>query len=301
MKFDDQITNALIFHEMPKARLKTMVVAFGGWPDAAEAATKSVDYLTAKLPATKFAEIDPEEFYDFTLERPQIKMNPDGDRFLRWPSNNFYYFSPSNDSNGLLLFNGTEPNFRWKAFSRLMVTVAERFGVELVVSLGALLDAVPHTRSTKVTGRADSKELAQKVEWLGVQNSGYEGPTGIHTAFIDACEDKGFAHASIWGHSPHYVNTSPNPSVSHAILTKLQNLVDFEVDLQELQLEAKAFREEVTKAISKDTDILSYVNRLEELHDEILDEVSDIPSPNDMVEELEQFLRSQRRYPSSGD
>ena len=286
--------DSLIVHEMPEAKLPTMVVAFAGWPDAAEAATRAIRYMVRKLPATKFAEIDPEEFFDFTLVRPQTRLNRRGERTIRWPANDFYYFAPEDGSGGLLLFNGTEPNLRWRSFSSLVTGLAERCGVKLVVSLGALLDAVPHTREPKVTGRASSNELTQKAEWMGIRNSGYQGPTGIHTAFMDACEKKGLSHASIWGHSPHYVNTYPNPAVSHALLTKLQSLVDFKADLEELRLAGEAFRSEVTETISKDTDIVAYVERLEQRHDEAISPSGDIPSPDDMVKELEEFLRSQR-------
>ncbi|MCH8206403.1 MAG: PAC2 family protein [Chloroflexi bacterium] len=301
MEGNDAPPDSLIVHEMPEAKLPTMVVAFAGWPDAAEAATRAIRYMVRKLPATKFAEIDPEEFFDFTLVRPQTRLNRRGERTIRWPTNDFYYFAPEDESGGLLLFNGTEPNLRWRAFSNLMLSVADRCGVELVVSLGALLDEVPHTREPSVTGRATSTELEQKVEWLGIRNSNYQGPTGIHTAFMDACVRKGLSLASIWGHSPHYVNTSPNPAVSHALLTKLQSLVDFEADLEELRLAGEAFESEVTENISKDTDIVAYVERLEQRHDEAIEPPGDIPSPDDMVKELEDFLRSQRERPEGGE
>ncbi len=291
--------DGLIVHETPESRLPTMIVAFAGWPDAGEAATRAVRYLVRKLPARKFAEIDPEEFYDFTVVRPQTRINRRGERVIRWPSNEFYYYAPQDESRGILLFVGTEPNLRWRAFSNIIATVAKQYGVKLVVSLGALLDAVPHTREPRVTGRASSSELTQKVEWLGIRNSGYQGPTGIHTAFMDACNNKGIPQASIWGHCPHYVNTSPNPRVSYALLTKLRNLVDFEVDLEELRLAGEAFEAEVTKAIAADSDVSAYVRRLEERYDEAHAPTEEIPSPEAMVRELEDFLRSQRQ--GSGD
>ncbi len=301
MERSDAISESLIIHEMPPARLPTMIVAFAGWPDAAEAATRAVRYMVCKLGATKFAEIDPEEFFDFTVVRPETTLNSRAERTIRWPANDFYYFAPESESKGLLLFNGTEPNLRWRGFSGLVTGVAERCGVEMVVSLGALLDAVPHTREPKVTGRANSSELTHKAEWLGIRNSGYQGPTGIHTAFMDSCEKSGLPYASIWGHSPHYVNTSPNPAVSHTLLSKLQSLVDFDADLEELRLAGEAFESDVTKAIAEDTDIVAYVERLEQRHDEAVEPAGDIPSSDDMVAELEQFLRSQGDRPQVGE
>ncbi len=295
--------DGLIEHRAPDAKLPTMITAFAGWPDAAEAATRAVRYLVRKLPARKFAEIDPEEFYDFTVTRPQTRMNRRGKRVIRWPRNDFYYFADSEDeSRNLLLFVGTEPNLRWRAYSNIIADIAVRSEVKLVVSLGALLDAVPHTREPRVTGRASSSELTGKVKWLGIQNSGYQGPTGIHTAFTDACNNRSLEHASIWGHSPHYVQTSPNPQVSHALLAKLNNLVDFDVDLEELYLAGQAFGEDVSKAITSQSDVGAYVSKLERRYDaSYQSEDEEIPEPDDMVRELENFLRTQRRPGDASD
>ena len=281
-----------------------MIVAFAGWPDAAESATRAVRYLVRKLPGTKVAEIDPEEFYDFTVVRPQTRVNRRDERIIRWPTNNFYYFKDADEpesSRGILLYVGTEPNLKWRGFSNIITSVAQRFGVEFVVSLGSLLDAVPHTREPRITGRASSAELTEKVKWMGIQNSGYQGPTGIHTAFMDALNKLNMTHASIWGHCPHYVNSSPNPKVSYALLTKLRSLVDLDVDLEELRLSGEAFDEEVSEAIAKQSDVSSYVSRLEKRYDADHEVSGDIPNPDDMVRELEEFLRSQRQRTDSDD
>ena len=286
--------DGLIFHEEPEPRLPTMIVAFAGWPDAAESATRAVRHLVEKLPAKKFAEIDPEEFYDFTVVRPQTRQNEKGERELHWPANEFYYYAPEEESKGLALFVGTEPSLRWRAFSNIMLNVAERCRVEFVVSLGALLDEVPHTREPRVTGRASSPELAQKVEWLGIRGSGYQGPTGIHTAFMDASIKHGMSHASLWGHSPHYVTVSPNPKVTYSLLARLRSLVDFEVDLEELRGAGEGYSTKVSQAIAKQADVMAYVRRLEQRYDEADVQSSEIPSPDAMVQELEDFLRSQQ-------
>ena len=288
--------DGLIEHESHDLKLPTMITAFAGWPDAAEAATRAIRYLVRKLPAKKFAEIDPEEFYDFTVTRPHTRINRRGQRVIRWPRNDFYYYQDEDESRSLLLFVGTEPNLRWRAYSNLITQTAVRSNVELVISLGALLDAVPHTRVPRITGRASSATLTGKAKWLGIQNSGYQGPTGIHTAFTDACNSNGLEHASIWGHSPHYVETSPNPRVSLALLDKLRSLVDFDVDLKELELAGEAFGEDVSKAIAKRSDVSAYVSKLERRYDASRrPEDEEMPEPDDMVRELERFLRSQRR------
>ncbi len=285
--------DGLIEHDTPEGKLPTMLVAFAGWPDAAEAATRAVRFLVRKLRAKRFAEIDPEEFYDFTHVRPHSRVNRRGERIIRWPQNDLYYYSPKDESRALLLFMGTEPNLKWRTYSNILTTVAQRHEVGLIVSLGALLDAVPHTREPRVTGGASSHELTQKAEWLGIKNSGYQGPTGIHTAFTDACTRAGMTHASIWGHCPHYVNTSPDPKVSHALLTRLRSLIDIDVDLEELHIAGSAYQEEVTKVIAKQPDVSNYVRRLERRYDDAHTVSEDIPSPETMVRELENFLRSQ--------
>ncbi|MDA0769754.1 MAG: hypothetical protein BZY79_02585 [SAR202 cluster bacterium Casp-Chloro-G4] len=291
--------DGLIEHETPEQNFPTMIVAFAGWPDAAEAATRAVRYLVRKLPAKKFAEIDPEEFYDFTVVRPQTRTNRQGDRIIRWPQNDLYYYAPEEESRRFILFVGTEPNLKWRAYSNILTSIAVRHEVKLIVSLGALLDAVPHTREPRITGRASSQELTQKAEWLGIRNSGYQGPTGIHTAFMDACTNLNIAHASVWGHCPHYVNTTPDPRVSRALLTRLRSLIDVDVDLEELRLAGEAYQEEVNKVIAKQPDVSSYVTRLEQRYDaaESNQPNEEIPSPDTMVHELEEFLRSQRQEP----
>ena len=153
---------SLVIHEQQDTKLPTMVVAFAGWPDAAEAATRAIRYMVRKLPGRRFAEIDPEEYYDFTIVRPQSRINGKGDRIIKWPCNEFYSYVPeTNPQNGLLLYVGTEPNLKWKTYTETVMEVAKANGVELIVSLGALLDAVPHTRDVRVTGRASSEGLAK--------------------------------------------------------------------------------------------------------------------------------------------
>jgi predicted ATP-grasp superfamily ATP-dependent carboligase len=293
--------DGLEFRQEPPRKLPAMIVAFAGWPDAAEAATGAVRYLVEKLGATKFAEIDPEEFYDFTATRPETRINEEGERVIDWPANDFYYHAPKESDHGLLLYVGTEPNLRWRAFSRLMLSVADRCGVELVVSLGALLDEVPHTREPSVTGRATSAELEQKVEWLGIRNSDYQGPTGIHISFMEACVRHGMSLASIWGHSPHYVNTTPNPRVTHALLTRLRRLVEFDVPMDELQESADAYILEVDQAIAGRPELTAYVKKLEEQFDSAIASTSAMPSAEDMVEELEHYLKSQLPPPDNTD
>ena len=286
--------SGLIKLEDSKTKLPTMVVAFAGWPDAAEAATRAVRYMVRKLTGTKIAEIDPEEYYDFTVNRPQTRMNRKKERILKWPSNEFYQFIPEDDpDNNLLLYVGTEPNLKWRTFSNTVLNVAQEHQVELIISLGSLLDAVPHTRDIRISGRASNKELNKKARWLGIKSSGYQGPTGIHTIFSEECNKLGIPHANIWSHCPHYVQTSPNPLASYALIERLKSLVDVNIDMRELSIASEIFQEEISTAISKQPDVKSYVSKLEAKYDENVISIPDMPTGTDMVKEIEDFLRSQ--------
>jgi len=285
---------SLIIDRVPEMNFPLMVVCFAGWPDAAESATGGVRYLVEKLGANKFAEIDPEEFYDFSVVRPNVELDSDGNRSITWPSNDFYYCPADGNSPGVILYIGTEPNLKWRTFLENLMSLTDRFNVELVVSLGALLDAVPHTRDTLITGRASSSELLKQLELLGLRNSTYQGPTGIHTAFMDACIKGNLPHVSIWGHVPHYVTSSPNPKVSHALLDVLTGFVDLSVDLDDMKEAGRKFVNEVSQVIDKQVDVKSYVNRLEKRYDDVQIPSGDVPSHDLMLEELEDFLKSQR-------
>ena len=271
-----------------------MVVAFAGWPDAAEAATRAIRYMVRKLPTNKLAEIAPEEYYDFTVNRPHIRLNRKRERIIKWPTNEFYTYIPENDpENGILMYVGTEPNLKWRTFSETVLKVADMVGVELVVTLGALLDAVPHTRKMKVTGKASNKELIGKSNLLGINDTGYQGPTGIHSPFIEGCNNRKLPHVNIWSHCPHYVQTTPNPIASYALLENLNNIIPIDLDMNELFLAGEAFQQEVTRAINKQPDVKSYVSKLESQYDKEHKVTSEMPNGKDMVEEIEEFLRSQ--------
>ncbi|MAU65100.1 MAG: hypothetical protein CL882_03665 [Dehalococcoidia bacterium] len=286
--------NGLIIHNEDKVKLSTMVVAFAGWPDAAEAATRAIRYMVRKLPTNKLAEIDPEEYYDFTVNRPHIRLNRKRERIIKWPTNEFHTYIPENDpENGFLLYVGTEPNLKWRTFSETVLKVADMVGVELVVTLGALLDAVPHTRKMKVTGKASNKELIGKSNLLGINDTGYQGPTGIHSPFIEGCNNRKLPHVNIWSHCPHYVQTTPNPIASYALLENLNNIIPIDLDMNELFLAGEAFQQEVTRAINKQPDVQSYVSKLESQYDKEHKVTSEMPNGKDMVEEIEEFLRSQ--------
>ena len=284
-------------NQKPDVQLEYLLMAFSGWADAGEAATNTVRYIQRSLKAQKFAEIEPEEFYDFTQTRPNSVRTKEGLRRVHWPSNEFAWSVLPETGKGILFFLGIEPNLRWRTFSRTIADLAKNCGVKTVVHLGALLDAIPHTRDVRLTGTGTHPELRRKLESSDIRSSNYQGPTGISSAVLEACADQGLEYASLWGHTSHYLQAAPNYRVSYTLANTLNGLLDLSLDLGELRSAAETFDEEVARAIAKDDQISSYVTKLENQYDESAP-VSEMPDPSEVVRDLEQFLRSkQRRRP----
>ena len=300
--------NHLIVHQELQRTYDCLVVAFGGWADAAEAATTPIKYLNRQLQAAKFAELDPEEFYDFTQTRPYTTRNKSGKRRVHWPANEFYHWTPKDSlkdesGKGVLFYLGVEPNLKWRTFTETVIDMVQGLGVKTVVHLGALLDAVPHTRECRLTGSSTRADIQETFDDAGIRSSKYQGPTGISSVFMEGFTNAGMDYVSLWGHTPHYLQAAPNYRVAYTLFRKLQTLLDLPVNSRELRSAAEIFDGEVDKAIEQDEQVRNYVQKLESQYDESVAE-TEIPDPSDMVRDLEQFLRSeqqQRRRPGSGD
>jgi len=297
--------NYLTISREPEVNLDCLIMAFGGWADAGESATSAIKFMQRQLGSKKFAEIDPEEFYDFTQTRPYTARTRDGHRRVEWPKNEFSYWvgpgSSHDSSRGAMTFIGVEPNLRWRTYSKTIIELAEKHGVKKVIHVGALLDAVPHTRDVKLTGTSTDPDQQQKLEEAGVHSSNYQGPTGISSAMMEACANQGIEYLSLWGHTSHYLQAAPNYRVAHTLLKHFQGILDLPVDIGELQAAAETFDREVAKAIERDEQLGAYVTKLEGQYDESV-AASEIPDPSEMVQDLERFLRSeQRRRPGRGD
>lgn len=303
----------LKIHESPDAKLDTLLIAFSGWADAAEGATSALKFLQRKLQTKKFAELDPEEFYDFSQTRPYTSRTRDGRRKIHWPANEFFYSTSrgpdaeatgaaakkpaaGGPGTGLMLFMGVEPNLRWRTFSRSIAEVARDRGVKTVIHVGALLDAVPHTRAVRLSGTASRDDLKGFLENADIKSSNYQGPTGISSAVMEACTNEGLGYASIWGHTSHYLQAAPNHRVGYTLLQMLTRLLKLPLDLSEIKLAAATFDEEVAKAVAKDEQINSYVSKLEGQYDDAVG-ANEIPDPGEVVRDLEQFLRGEQRRP----
>ena len=288
------------FHREPPANLPTMVVAFGGWIDAGEAVTGAMRYLVRHLSASHLASIDPEEFFDFTKVRPVVRLTADGERIIRWPRSAFWTWQPPERHAGLLLFRGMEPHRMWRAYSTLLLDIAEQCGVKRIVSLGALLAALPHTRPPRVTGSStDPAWQALLEEWGIYRRPTYEGPTGIATAVLDMATRRGMPYLSLMGQAPHYLQGSTNPAVSRALLTYVTRLLGLALDLSQLDTAVQAFGTRCDRAVAHDESIQAYVRQLEQDYDSTAGEAlrplrDEDLNPEKLIQELEDFLREER-------
>jgi len=270
-----------------------LVAGFTGWNDAANSASDAVEWLAANLGGDVFARIDPERHYDFQTTRPQVTVRDGVTESITWPQNLFSAVTTTDSPHDLIILRGVEPNFGWKGFCDTVVTVARAAGCELVVTLGALLADVPHTRTPVITGTATDPAL---IERLGLERSRYEGPTGIVGVLHDACRDADLVSASLWAPVPHYVASAPDPVASRELVARLALLTGLELDLTELDLAAEGWRNRVSTAVVGDADTAAYVAELESRFDTEIREpgLGDLPSGDDLAEELERYLRDQR-------
>ena len=270
----------------PELERPVLIASFRGWNDGAQGASLAGGYLAKIWNAQQFASIDPETFYDFQATRPMVSLVDGITRRIDWPENDFYSASPESLDRGALLLLGVEPSLRWKYFTSLVVELAREHEVELVVTLGALLADVPHTRPSPVTGTATDPEL---VERLGLQTSRYEGPTGIVGVLHDACNAASIPSVSLWAAVPHYVSLSPSPRAALALCERLGDLLETRIDTTELSQAVEAYTARVTEAVSTDEETAEYVQELER-RSEIIDE-DDIPTGDSIAAELTRFLR----------
>jgi len=264
-----------------------LVAAFRGWNDGAQGASLAAGYLAQAWGARRFADLDPEEFYDFQATRPHVALEEGYTRRIDWPENVFYHAELPGLDRDVVLLLGIEPNLRWRTFSDEVVSLARELQIELVVTLGALLADVPHTRPVPVTGSATDPEL---VEELGLSASRYEGPTGIVGVVHDSCRQASLPSASLWAAVPHYASLAASPKAALALCGRLAALLSTTIDLTELERAAEAYEQQVSEAVAQDEETEAYVQELERRRDTLGDEL-DVPSGDTLAAELTRFLR----------
>jgi proteasome assembly chaperone (PAC2) family protein len=281
----------------PDLRSPTLVAAFLGWNDAASAATTALEAVAVSLDSEVVARIDPEEFFDFQDTRPTVRLTAGQTRRIEWPANTLIAAPAPTAERDLVVLSGTEPSLRWRGFSELVVGAAERLGVEMVITLGALIADVPHTRPVPITGLATDRDL---VERLGLSRSKYEGPTGIVGVIHDACRKRGLTSASLWAAVPHYVAAVPNPKAALALLRRLEGMTGVAIEASELEEAAERFDEQIDRAVAANPEIEELVQRLEQEQAESVELEDDVPSGEAIASEFQRFLRQRGKQGNGG-
>jgi proteasome assembly chaperone (PAC2) family protein len=271
--------------EVPELRSPILIAAFEGWNDAADAASSVVDHLIKVWDARVVAAIDPEEFYDFQMNRPVVGTNDAGMRRITWPSTQLSVASPPGALRDVILLRGIEPNMRWRQFCAELLAGADELGAEMVVTLGALLADTPHTRPIPVSGTTTEPELADRLK---LEQSNYEGPTGIVGVFQDACVQLDIPAVSFWAAVPHYVAQPPCPKATLALIGQLEDLLEISIPLGELPEDSRAWERGVDELAAEDDEIGDYVRALEETRD-----TADLPeaSGEAIAREFERYLK----------
>src|ERR671937_703444 len=289
----------LIWDRRPDGlRAPALVCAFTGWNDAGDAASAALSMIGASLGATRFARVDPEEFFDFQAQRPTVQISESRTRQIVWPEIEIYEARVPRAHRDLVLLQGPEPSYHWRSFCTAVVELAEALGVQMVVTLGALLADVPHTRPVPVNGLSSDESLVQRLD---LRPTNYEGPTGIVGVLQAACQDAGMPTASLWASVPHYVAAAPNPKAALALVRKLESLVGVTVDAEELETASADYERQVSLAVQSDPDVQAFVERLERAAAEEEEDVdpTELPSGDVIAREFQRFLR--QRGPEGPD
>ncbi|GAB0104983.1 PAC2 family protein [Nocardia sp. JMUB6875] len=280
--------------DLPTLRDPVLVAAFEGWNDAADAASGAVEHLELIWDAQPLAELDSEDYYDYQVNRPTVRQVDGVTREIQWPSAMLSVCSPPGSERDVVLLRGVEPNMRWRSFCNDILEFVEQLGVTTVVILGALLADTPHTRPVPVTGTAYSKEAAER---FNLEQTRYEGPTGITGVLQDACVRAGVPAISFWAAVPHYVSQPPNPKAIIALLHRVEDVLDVEVPLGGLPEQAEEWEGAVNEMTAGDEEIAEYVRSLEERGDAEVD-INDAMAKIDgdaIAAEFEKYLRRRGR------
>ena len=269
-----------------------MVCAFKGWNDAGEAASAALSFIRGSFEASDVARIDTEEFYDFTAVRPTVRLTEGRTRKIDWPENHVSAAEVPGAEGDLVMLEGVEPSLRWRRFTDSVIGTARELDVRMVITLGALLADVPHSRPVSLTGIGSDRSL---VEQLGFDPPSYEGPTGIVGVLQHACADAGLPAASLWASVPHYVAASPNPKVALALVRGFEGIAGVAVDAGELESAADDYERQVSAAVASDPEVKAFVERLETAMDEVTAEnppdEGSLPSADTIARDFQRFLR----------
>lgn len=272
----------------PRLRRPMMVCAFRGWNDAASAASNALETLADSLDVEVLAEVDPEDFYDFQANRPTISFADSRHRRIEWPGNTLIAARAEAAERDLVLFDGTEPNLKWRTYADRIVEAAEKLEVELVVILGALIAEVAHSLPVPVTGVGTDDALIRDLE---LERSTYEGPTGIAGVIHDRCRTAGLGSVSLWAAVPHYVAAVPNPKAALALSLRLERITGVAADTSGLEHDTGSYEEQISRAVAADPEIEELVGRIETEQRGDDDPEPEVPSGEALALEFQRFLR----------
>ena len=268
--------------DRPELDNPILVLAFEGWNDAGDAASNAAKHLRDRFGAEEFATVDPEPFYDFTSNRPMLRLES-GARVIDWPENTFSAITGDNLPHDMIVMVGHEPQLKWRTYTEQIIAVAEEFDVDLVVTLGALIADVTHSRPTPVYASGHDPKL---IADLDLEPSSYEGPTGIVGVIHEALQSQGYGSISLWGTVPSYVPHATSPKATLALVNRLAQLLHLSIPTTALEIAAAAYERQINDLVDDDEDTKAYIAQLEEQHDSINPE-----SGEELIKELEQFLR----------
>lgn len=273
-------------NEPPVLRKPMLIMAFEGWNDAGDAATTAVDHLAERFRAEPFASIDPEPFFDFSTSRPMVRLDGDGQRQIDWPANDFLAAQLPDSNRDVIILTGSEPQLKWRTFSQQIVELAEKLDVDLVVTLGALIADVAHSRPITVYGTSHDRALCEQLE---LEPSTYEGPTGIvgvvHTEFQRA----DLASMSLWAAVPSYVPHAPSPKAALALVERIGDILKTPTVTTGLVSQAEDYVSQIDSLVADDDETGAYVRQIEEQYDASMRP----ESTAELIEELEEFLKDQ--------
>lgn len=305
------------YHNQPILRDPIALVAFGGWNDAAEAATTAIKFLIERWKPIKIAEIDSEDFFVFTETRPTVKYVDGIQRTIIWPTNQFFAYIATEFNRDVILFTGVEPQLKWKTFSSSFLEVCKRFNVSEVVFLGALLADVPHSIEVPISGTSSNSDVMERLHEMDVHSSRYEGPTGMMGVLQDSFRRLQVPAATLWAAAPHYLAATPNIKVTSALLTYVNTYLSFGLDLSDIQSDAIHFEEQITTLVERDPEASAYVRKLvEQLAQDAEEDEDDedekggldatittgpLPSADTLIRDVEELLRQERKNGSSQD
>lgn len=278
--------------DWPELTEPILVAAFEGWNDAGDAASGAVEHLELVWDAQPLTDLDPDEYYDFQVNRPTVSLVDGVSRRISWPTTRFSVCRPPGAAFDLVIVRGIEPNMRWRGFCEELLAVIHDLDVRTVVTLGALLSDTPHTRATQVTGTAYDPESALKY---GLEKSSYEGPTGIVGVLQDACVATGIPAISFWAGVPHYVAQPPNPKATLALLHAVEEVLDLPVPLGELPQQSAEWQKLVDEMAAEDDEVIEYIRNLEERDDELDRTQLKAASGDAIAREFERYLRRRDR------